>query len=274
MAGLAILSVRACTHTSVRRVVHCRSLGIHEATVSEYVISAQRTSATIDAKLLVGLRGPDLTASTARLALVEKMGFGAQLVGLKRWDFFHLVLKAALPPQAVVDGLRKTLARQSTFYNRNKHMYSLECRWGKEERVDGPSRPALIEQFGQSLGKRLRAGTDFDGKGDSKADIVNKSTVFLVEVFVQDDDSAGRDGIAAKLTRELSAPDGPGKVTVQCPGRATVWWLAIAASSDQAAVDTARQIAVTTRRDQGLLLNPNYQSAEFVSAGRIERVRS
>jgi hypothetical protein len=39
-------------------------------------------------------------------------------------------------------------------------------------------------------------------------------------------------------------------------------------------VDTARQIAVTTRRDQGLLLNPNYQSAEFVSAGRIERVRS
>jgi hypothetical protein len=96
----------------------------------------------------------------------------------------------------------------------------------------------------------------------------------LVEVFVQDDDSAGRDGIAAKLTRELSAPDGPGKVTVQCPGRATVWWLAIAASGDEAAVETARQIAVTKRRDQGLLLNPNYQNADFVSAGRIDRVRS
>jgi hypothetical protein len=39
-------------------------------------------------------------------------------------------------------------------------------------------------------------------------------------------------------------------------------------------METARQIAVTKRRDEGLLLNPNYQSAEFVSAGRIERVRS
>jgi hypothetical protein len=153
-------------------------------------------------------------------------------------------------------------------------MYSLECRWGKEHRVDGPSHADLMDRFGQALGKRGGPGTDFDGKAGSKADIVKKSPVFLVEVFVQDDDSAGRDGIAAKLTRELSAPDGPGKVTVQCPGRATVWWLAIAASSDEAAVETARQIAVTKRRDQGLLLNPNFQNADFVSAGRIDRVRS
>jgi hypothetical protein len=229
---------------------------------------------SIDARLWVGLRGPDLTASTARLALVEKMGFGDRLVGLQRWDFFHLVLEAAAPPAAVLDGFRKTLARQSTFYNRNKHMYSLECRWGKEQRVDGPSHADLIETFGQALGKHGGPGTDFDGKAGSKADIVKLSPVFLVEVFVQDDDSAGRDGIAAKLTRELSAPDGPGKVTVQCPGRATVWWLAIAASGDEAAVETARQIAVTKRRDQGLLLNPNYQNADFVSAGRIDRVRS
>ncbi len=228
----------------------------------------------IDSRLLVGLRGPDLTASTAGLALVEKMGFGDRLVGLKRWDFFHLVLESTAAPEAVVDSLKKTLARQSTFYNRNKHMYSLECRWGSEERLDGPSHAELATRFGQTLGKSVGAGTDFDGKGDSKADIVNASPVFLVEVSVQDDDSAGRDGIAAKLTRELSAPDGPGPVRVQCPGRATVWWLAIAASSEDAAVDTARQIAVTKRRDAGLLMNPNYQSADFVSAGRIDRVRS
>ena len=48
---------------------------------------------SIDARLLVGLRGPDLTASTAGLALVEKMGFGDRLVGLKRWDFFHLTTR-------------------------------------------------------------------------------------------------------------------------------------------------------------------------------------
>ncbi|MCI0451948.1 MAG: hypothetical protein L0Z51_06075 [Candidatus Latescibacteria bacterium] len=229
---------------------------------------------SIDARLLVGLRGPDLTASTARLALVEKMGFGDRLSGLKRWDFFHLLLESGGQPEAVVDGLKKTLARQSTFYNRNKHMYSLECRWDSETRLDGPSHADLAKRFGQSLGNAGGSGTDFDGKPGSKADILNASPVFLVEVFVQDDDSAGRDGIAAKLTRELSAPDGLGTVTVRCPGRATVWWLAIVASDDQAAVETARQIAVTKRRDQGLLLNPNYQSAEFVSAGRIERVRS
>ena len=237
------------------------------------MISAER-SVVIDARLLVGLRGPDLTASTAGLALVEKMGFGDRLAGLKRWDFFQFVLEAAAPPEAVIDGLKKTLARQSTFYNRNKHMYSLECRWDSETHVDGPAHAELAQRFGQSLGTRAGAGIDFDGKAGIKADIVKESPVFLVEVFVQDDDSAARDGIAAKLTRELSAPDGPGPVTVRCPGRAIVWWLAIAAPSEQAAVDTARQIAVTERRDQGLLLNPNYQRADFVSAGRIERVRS
>jgi hypothetical protein len=230
--------------------------------------------ASIDARLFVGLRGPDLTASTAGLALVEKMGFGDRLAGLKRWDFFHLTLDSAAAPAAVLEALKKTLARQSTFYNRNKHMYSLECRWDSETHVEGPSHADLVRRFGQGLGTTAASGTDFDGNKGRKADIVNKSTVFLVEVFVQDDDSAGRDGVAAKLTRELSAPDGPGPVTVRCPGRATVWWLAIAASSEAAAMETARQIAVTKRRDEGLLLNPNYQSAEFVSAGRIERVRS
>lgn len=224
---------------------------------------------SIDARLLVGLRGPDLAALTARLALVEKMGFGDRLAGLQRWDFFHLSLESAAPPEAVIEALKRTLARQSTFYNRNKHMYSLECRWGSELRVDGPSRADLARRFGQALGKHGAAGTEFDGKPGSKADIVNTSPVFLVEVIVQDDDSAGRDGIAAKLTRELSAPDGLGAVTVRCPGRATVWWLAIAASSESAAMETARQITVTTRRDQGLLANPNYQGAEFVSAGRV-----
>lgn len=228
----------------------------------------------IDARLFVGLRGADLSASTAQLALVQKMGFGDRLLGLRRFDFFHLTIETGAPPEATIDSLTATLARQSTFYNRNKHMYSLECRWDSEVHVEGPSHADLAGRFGQALGTRRGSGIDFDGKAGTKADIVNESPVFLVEVFVQDDDSAARDGIAAKLTRELSAPDGPGPVTVRCPGRAIVWWLAIASSSEQAAVDTAKQIAVTRRRDQGLLLNPNYQRAEFVSAGRIERVRS
>jgi hypothetical protein len=234
------------------------------------------TPTRLDARLFVGLRGPDLAATTARLALVQKMGFGDRLLGVRRYDFFHLSLEADAPAEKIIGALRETLARQSTFYNRNKHMYSLECRWDGQEKVDGPTHREMREQFGETLGSRSgrQTGIDFDGKGDSKADIVNESPAFLVEVFVQDDGSAGRDAIAAKLTRELTASVGQGSVKVQCPGRATVWWLAVRAADESDAVETARKITVTRRRDEGLLMNPNYQRAEFVSAGRVDTVRS
>ncbi len=233
----------------------------------------------IDARLLVGLRGPDLVATTARLALVDKMGFRDRLAGLQRWDFFHLVLEGNGPPEAQVDGLTRVLARQSTFYNRNKHLYSLECLWDGGSRSDGPGRDELRARFGHLLGTQwghsagggAGTGIDFDGNEGSKVDIVNMSPVFLVEVAVQDDDSAGRDGIAAKLTRELARMES-GTSRVECPSRATVWWLGLMASDEAAAMETARQIAVTKRRDEGLLMNPNYQRAEFVSAGRVDRV--
>jgi hypothetical protein len=230
----------------------------------------------IDARLFVGLRGADLSASTARLALVQKMGFGDRLLGLRRFDFFHLSIETDSPPEATIDALIATLARQSTFYNRNKHMYSLECRWPGGERVEGPTHQAMASGFAKALESRAnpRSSIDFDGKREEKVSIVKGSPAYLVEVFVQDDDTGGRDAIAAKLTRELTASVGHGSVKVQCPGRATVWWLAVAASSEEEALATARQITVTRRRDEGLLMNPNYQSAEFVSAGRVDTVRS
>jgi len=231
---------------------------------------------TIDARLFVGLRGADLAASTAYLALVQKMGFGDRLLGLKRYDFFHLVIDAEAAAEKTIEALKATLARQSTFYNRNKHMYSLECRWEGGERVEGPAHREMASGFAKTLGTRAnrRNGIDFDGKKERKVSIVDKSPAFLIEVFVQDDDTAGRDAIAAKLTRELTASVGHGSVKVQCPGRATVWWLAVKASEEEEALATARQITVTRRRDEGLLMNPNYQSAEFVSAGRVDTVRS
>jgi hypothetical protein len=230
----------------------------------------------IDTRLFVSLRGPDLAASTARLTLIQKMGFGNRLVGLKRFDFFHLAIEADAPAGTVITALTGTLARQSTFYNRNKHMYSLECRWDGSEKVEGPTHREMIDRFGQTLGSppRRPAGIDFDGKGVGKADNLYTSPVFLVEVFVQDDDSAGRDAIASKLSRELTAAVGQGSVKVLCPRRATVWWLAVLASSEADAMETARKITVTRRRDEGLLMNPNYQTAEFVPAGRVGPVHS
>jgi hypothetical protein len=230
----------------------------------------------IDARLFVGLRGADLAASTAYLALVQKMGFDGRLLGLKRYDFFHLVIESDAAAETTIEALTATLARQSTFYNRNKHMYSLECRWPGGERVEGPTHQQMASGFAKTLAIRAKrqTGIDFDGKKESNLSIVNGSPAFLIEVFVQDDDRAGRDAIAAKLTRELTASVGQGSVKVQAPSRATVWWLAVVASGEEEAVATARQITVTRRRDEGLLMNPNYQSAEFVSAGRVDTVRS
>jgi hypothetical protein len=230
----------------------------------------------IDARLFVGLRGADLAASTAQLALVQKMGFGDRLLGVRRFDFFHLSIEGDAPPEATIDALTATLARQSTFYNRNKHMYSLECRWAGGERVEGPAHQTMVSGFAKALGNRVtpRSGLDFNGKSEEKVSIVKGSPAYLIEVFVQDDDRGGRDAIAAKLTRELTASVGHGSVKVQCPGRATVWWLAVVAQTEEEAMATARQITVTRRRDEGLLMNPNYQSAEFVSAGRVDTVRS
>lgn len=232
--------------------------------------------ASIDARLFVGPRGADLAASTAYLALVQKMGFGDRLLGLKRYDFFHLTIESGATAAKTIEALTATLASQSTFYNRNKHMYSLECRWRGGERVEGPTHQQMVSGFAKILEARAsrQSGIDLDGKQASKVSIVNGSPAFLIEVFVQDDDRAGRDAIAAKLTRELTASVGHGSVKVQCPSRATVWWLVVAASGEEEAVATARQITVTRRRDEGLLMNPNYQSAEFVSAGRVDTVRS
>jgi hypothetical protein len=232
--------------------------------------------ARIDARLFVGPRGADLAASTAFLALVQKMGFGDRLLGLRRFDFFHLTIESKATAETTIDALTVTLARQSTFYNRNKHMYSLECRWRGGERIEGPTHQTMVSGFARALAARAnrQAGIDLSGKSEEKVSIVKGSPAFLIEVFVQDDDEGGRDAIAAKLTRELTASVGHGSVKVQCPGRATVWWLAVAAPDEEAALATARQITVTRRRDEGLLMNPNYQSAEFVSAGRVDTVRS
>ena len=231
---------------------------------------------SIDARLFVGLRGADLAGSTAYLALVQKMGFADRLLGLRRYDFFHLDIESEAEPEKTIEALTATLARQSTFYNRNKHMYSLECRWPGGERVDGPSHRTLVSGFAKTPGIRAKPGTaiDFNGKSEEKVSIVKASPAFLIEVFVQDDDTAGRDAIAAKLTRELTASVGHGSVKVRCPSRATVWWLAVVAPNEEEALATARQMTVTRRRDEGLLMNPNYQSAEFVSAGRVDTVRS
>ena len=58
------------------------------------------------------------------------------LIGIKHFDTFRLRLETGADPGATLAALRRVLDRQSTFYNRNKHLFSLEASWSE----DGKSR--------------------------------------------------------------------------------------------------------------------------------------
>jgi len=226
---------------------------------------------TIDARLLVALKGADLAASTARLTLLDKMGYGDTLLGLRRFDYFDLAIETAAEPAAAVAALKRVLDRQSTFYNRNKHLYALECRWAGETHAEGVAREELERRFRAGLGRG--SGThgvaDSGGKDPGKQFILNGSKGFLVEVLVEDDDRSARDAIAAKVQGDLAGLPDTRDAVVRCRHRATVWWLALLAGDPAAAEETAHRIATTERRDAGLLYNPNYQRAEIGPARRI-----
>jgi len=215
----------------------------------------------MDAQLLVWLKGTDLFASTAFLTLVDKMGFADRLAGIKRFDYFGFEVDTEDRPVETIASLQSVLDRQSTFYNRNKHAYSLQCGWGETDHLEGPTRDEIQDRWIGEISKTLQNQqvADFGGKLSPGKGIFNEFKGFLAEVVVEDEDPSARESVAAKLRGGL------GGVGVTCTNRATLWWLAMAVPTKDEAGALAREIAVTTRRDSGLLMNPNYQSAEFVS---------
>lgn len=223
----------------------------------------------IEAQLLVWLKGTDLCANTAYLTLVGKMDFAGKLAGIKRFDYFRFHIDSqATDPGATVTALKGVLDRQSTFYNRNKHAYSLDCAWDGDSHLEGLPRAEVKSRWAGELSNIVKNQqvVDFDGKDLSKQVIFNELKGYLVEVVVEEEDPSARDSVAAKLQSGL------GGTPVSCLNRATLWWLALCVQTQNEAAALAREITVTTRRDSGLLMNPNYQSAEFVSVSAIPRV--
>ena len=225
----------------------------------------------VHADLTVALKGVDLTAATAEIALTDKMGFGDRVVGLRRFDFFRFTIDTPADPSTTVDTLQRILDRQSTFYNRNKHLYALECRWADSGRILGTSRQEMRRRWIADISKNIENKNlrDFDGKNPPKDGILNVSGRFLVEVLVEDDDPQARASVAARIRGGLAENGETRGAEVRCENRATVWWLAVCAPTAAAARELARNVTVTTRRDRGLLMNPNYQVADFVSVEPI-----
>lgn len=226
---------------------------------------------TLHAQLTVALKGTDLTAATAEIALADKMGFAGRLMGLRRFDFFRFTIETPAEPSSTVDTLQRILDRQSTFYNRNKHIYALECSWEGGGRSLGTARADIRARWLADILERVKNKevADFDGKKSSNDGILNVSGSFLVEVLVEDDDTQARDSIAARIRGGLADDGGTRGAEVTCENRATVWWLALRAPDAEAARELARDVTVTTRRDHGLLMNPNYQRADLTSVQPI-----
>lgn len=220
----------------------------------------------IDASLLVWLKSTDLYASTANLTLVGKMGFGGKLAGIKRFDFFRFGIETGNPdPVKTVSALKSVLDRQSTFYNRNKHAYSLECVWDGASHLEGLGKDEVQSRWLIEVSNSLKKNDvrDFDGKDSPKPVIFNGFNGYVAEVMVEEEDPSARKSVAAKLQGGL------GGTRVSCINKATLWWLALCVQTRNEADALAREIVITTRRDSGLLMNPNYQSAEFVALNEI-----
>lgn len=224
---------------------------------------------TLETSLSVWLKGADLFASTAELALTGKMGYADRLIGLRRLDLYRLSIAAPLEPSEMIDRLIRVLDRQSTFYNRNKHAYTLTCTWDGHERVVGATLAAIRDRWAANCMENLTL-RDLDGKESAKQVILDGFRGFLVEVLVEDEDSSGRAKLGAKLESDLNRGGvEDGGFTVTCNNQGTVWWLGLRADDEESARQLAKEITVSTRRDSGLLLNPNYQHAEFVSVSSI-----
>ena len=221
----------------------------------------------IEVSLDVMLKGIDLVADTAFLTLRGKMGYQDNLLGIKRLDAYAFRFDAGNPPETL-SRLKRLPNTQTLFYNRNKHNFSLRCRWEGGGLDEGMSidhcHRQLVAQTRKSLAEARPE--DFRSIDDKSRVMLNNVPVFRTEVVVENLDPSVKTGLSQKLETELSTAP----VVVATLG--TLWQLALRAASTGEAEALTRQIVVTEKRDRGFLLNPNYQGFRLLAAETMELV--
>jgi len=221
----------------------------------------------IEVSLDVMLKGIDLVADTAFLTLRGKMGYQDNLLGIKRLDAYAFRFDAGNPPETL-SRLKRLLNTQTLFYNRNKHDFSLRCRWEGGGLEEGVSVDHCHRQLARQV-RRTLTGVPSENlrsiEGETRVMLKNVP-VFRTEVVVENLDPSVKTGLSQKLETELSTAP----VVVATLG--TLWQLALRAASTGEAEALTRQIVVTEKRDRGFLLNPNYQGFRLLAAETMELV--
>jgi hypothetical protein len=220
---------------------------------------------TIVAELDVMLKGADLVADTAFLTLRGKMGYEDRLLGVIRLNRYEFRIEGG-EPSLTTSALKRFLNTQTLFYNRNKHHFSLRCRWEGGRLDDGVPADRAERSLAAQVRATLEGGVvkDFNGGPGASRGILTSNPVFRTEVLVEDLDAAVKTNMARKLEAEFST------TLVEVSTLGVCWHLALRAQGPEDARTITEEIVVARRRDRGLLSNPNYQGYRVLGVERIE----
>jgi hypothetical protein len=218
---------------------------------------------TLEVSLKVGLKGVDPVISTTYLTLADKMGYRGTLLALNRLESYAFSV-GCQDPASTLETLKRYLATQSTFYNRNKHNYFLDCRFDGDRHAEGVAVDTL-ESLALHAARwaKVEESQDLDSQQGSNRVILRSVPVYRSEVLVEDIDPISKESLARKLESELST------FSVSVSELGIRWYLALGVGSEGEAKDVTRAIVVTESRDRGLLLNPNHQRYKLLSLSQM-----
>jgi hypothetical protein len=191
------------------------------------------------------------------------MGYRGKLLAMNRLESYGFAVGS--PDAATtLQELRRLLATQTLFFNRNKHNYFLDCRWDGQTHSEGTP-VAVLESLALQAARwaKLDESQDLDGQRDPARVILQRDPIYRAEVVVEDIDPTASDSLARRLESELSS------AAVSVSELGIRWYLALDVPSGEEAEDVTQGIVVAERRNRGLLLNPNYQRYKLLSLNQI-----
>ncbi len=201
-------------------------------------------------QLRVGLKVVDLVAQTAWITLKEKLGYGDELAGLKRYSYWEMETGE---DEGILDEVEKAITMDSTFTNQNKHFYSLIMTNQEKDSICRSNLPP-----GGGLSGNDRPGSGNSGNIDESSGREDETGCYTVDCLIRERDVSREEGYTGRLNGKL----GSGRVKVKLAGE--VWSIKVKAQDRKQATGLAEDILITRSRQKGLLINPHYQVYEIL----------